>query len=252
MNRKQNLTIICITVFITVAACVASIKQIEKRKAVETELSSLKSLLDNVQMESEIIEKEIYNTNLVSELNAEIDQLKKILNDSKKELVIYQNQAMVSQNISTNETTNRESYAERMNRLKEDDPEEYNRIISERRERQQATQYSLAQRTAMFMEMDTSYMNEDELENHQDFINALASVFELSQNFNNPEDQPSRRQMREIWQQVREAQPIVEQQRKTIFMNTFRQELNMNNQEAESFYNNLEHIFDVTSIAPRP
>ena len=48
MNRKQNLTIICITVFITVAACVASIKQIEKRKAVETELSSLKSLLDNV------------------------------------------------------------------------------------------------------------------------------------------------------------------------------------------------------------
>ena len=58
--------------------------------------------------------------------------------------------------------------------------------------------------------------------------------------------------MREIWQQVREAQPIVEQQRKTIFMNTFRQELNMNNQEAESFYNNLEHIFDVTSIAPRP
>ena len=137
-------------------------------------------------MESEIIEKEIYNTNLVSELNAEIDQLKKILNDSKKELVIYQNQAMLSQNISTNETTNRESYAERMNRLKEDDPEEYNRIISERRERQQATQYSLAQRTAMFMEMDTSYMNEDELENHQDFVNALASVFELSQNFNNP------------------------------------------------------------------
>ena len=35
-------------------------------------------------MESEIIEKEIYNTNLVSELNAEIDQLKKILNNSKK------------------------------------------------------------------------------------------------------------------------------------------------------------------------
>ena len=159
---------------------------------------------------------------------------------------------MLSQNISTNETTNRESYTERMNRLKEDDPEEYNRIISERQERQQATQYSLAQRTAMFMEMDTSYMNEDELENHQDFVNALASVFELSQNFNNPEDQPNRRQMREIWQQVREAQPIVEQQRKTIFMNTFRQELNMNNQEAESFYNSLEHIFDVTSIAPRP
>ena len=47
---------------------------------------------------------------------------------------------MVSQNISTNETTNRESYTERMNRLKEEDPEEYNRIISERRERQQATQ----------------------------------------------------------------------------------------------------------------
>ena len=47
MNRKQNLTIICITVFITGAACVASIKQIEKRKAVETELSSLKTLLDN-------------------------------------------------------------------------------------------------------------------------------------------------------------------------------------------------------------
>ena len=95
-----------------------------------------------------------------------------------------------------------------MNRLKEDD-QKIIVICCERRERQQATQYSLAQRTAMFMEMDTSYMNEDELENHQDFINALASVFELSQNFNNPEDQPSRRQMREIWQQVREFKSLL-------------------------------------------
>ena len=32
MNRKQNLTIICITIYNIVAACVASIKQIEKEK----------------------------------------------------------------------------------------------------------------------------------------------------------------------------------------------------------------------------
>ena len=53
--------------------------------------------------------------------------------------------------------------------------------------------------------------------------------------------------MREIWQQVREAQPIVDQQRKTIFMNTFRQELSMNDTEAEAFYSNLAHIMDVTT-----
>ena len=58
--------------------------------------------------------------------------------------------------------------------------------------------------------------------------------------------------MREVWQQVREAQPIVDQQRKTIFMSTFRQDLNMSDTEAEALYSNLEHIMDVTTLAPRP
>ncbi|HBO87143.1 MAG TPA: hypothetical protein DD620_00125 [Verrucomicrobia bacterium] len=247
MNQKQTLLLVLIAILITVGAGIAAIKQNEKRKAVETELASLKVLIDNVQTPSEPTPTP--DTTEIDQLKSELARLQETLNNTEDKLIIYQHQTTEP---TLNQNPERESYTDRMALLKEENPEEYKRVIDERRERQQNTQYSLAQRTAMFMDMDTSYMSEAELENHNAFVDALASIFESSQQFDNPEVRPNRRQMREIWEQVREAQPIVDQQRKTIFTSTFRQELNMNDTEAEDFYNNLKHIMDVTTIAPRP
>ena len=251
MNQKQTFLLGVIAILIAVGASTAAIKQNEKRKAAETELASLKALIDTVQTASEAIPVPIPtpDTTEIDQLKSELAQLQETLENTQEKLIIYQQQTPEP---TLTQEPERESYTDRMARLKEENPEEYQRIIDERRERQQNAQYSLAQRTAMFIEMDTSYMSEAELENHNAFVDALASIFERTQEFNDPEAQPNRRQMREIWQQVREAQPIVDQQRKTIFMNTFRQELNMNDNEAEAFYNNLAHIMDVTTIAPRP
>ena len=251
MNQKQTFLVVLIAILIAVGASTAAIKQNEKRKAAETELASLKALIDTVQNASEPIPvpTPTSDTTEIDQLKSELAQLQETLENTQEKLIIYQQQTPEP---TLTQEPERESYTDRMARLKEENPEEYQRIIDERRERQQNAQYSLAQRTAMFIEMDTSYMSEAELENHNAFVDALASIFERTQEFNDPEAQPNRRQMREIWQQVREAQPIVDQQRKTIFMNTFRQELNMNDNEAEAFYNNLAHIMDVTTIAPRP
>lgn len=250
MNQKQTILLIAIAILIAVGAGTAAIKQNEKRKAAETELISLKALIDTMQPTTQITNPEPLEIETeTNQLKAELTQLQEKLQNAQEQLVIYQQQTPES---TLTQNPQRESYADRMARLKEEDPEEYQRIIDERQERQKNTQYSLAQRTAMFMEMDTSYMNETELENHNAFVDALASIFEYSQSFNDPEVQPNRRQMREIWEQVREAQPIVDQQRKTILTSTFRQELNMEEPEAEAFYNNLKHIMDVTNLAPRP
>ena len=249
MNQKQNVLIITIAILIAVGAGTAAIKQNEKRKAVETELASLKALIDTVQTPSEPTPTPTPDTTEMDQLKSELARLQETLENTQEKLIIYQQQTPEP---TLTQNPERESFADRMARLKEENPEEYQRMIDERRERQQNTQYSLAQRTAIFMDMDTSYMSEAELENHNAFVDALASIFEYSQEFNNSDVQPNRRQMREVWQQVREAQPIVDQQRKTIFMSTFRQDLNMSDTEAEALYSNLEHIMDVTTLAPRP
>jgi hypothetical protein len=249
MNQKQNVLLITIAILIAVGAGTAAIKQNEKRKAVETELASLKALIDTVQTPSEPTPTPTPDTTEMDQLKSELARLQETLENTQEKLIIYQQQTPEP---TLTQNPERESFADRMARLKEEDPEEYQRIINERQERQKNTQYSLAQRTAIFMDMDTSYMSEAELENHNAFVDALASIFEYSQEFNNSDVQPNRRQMREVWQQVREAQPIVDQQRKTIFMSTFRQDLNMSDTEAEALYSNLEHIMDVTTLAPRP
>ena len=249
MNQKQNVLLITIAILIAVGAGTAAIKQNEKRKAVETELASLKALIDTVQTPSEPTPTPTPDTTEMDQLKSELARLQETLENTQEKLIIYQQQTPEP---TLTQNPERESFADRMARLKEENPEEYQRMIDERRERQQNTQYSLAQRTAIFMDMDTSYMSEAELENHNAFVDALASIFEYSQEFNNSDVQPNRRQMREVWQQVREAQPIVDQQRKTIFMSTFRQDLNMSDTEAAALYRNLEHIMDVTTLAPRP
>lgn len=251
MNQKQTSLLVLIAILIAVGASTAAIKQNERRKAAETELASLKALIDTVQTTSKPLPlpESTPDTTEIDQLKSELAQLQETLENTQEKLIVYQQQTPEP---TLTQKPERESYTDRMARLKEENPEEYQRIIDERREFQKNAQYSLAQRTAMFIDMDTSYMSEAELENHNAFVDALASIFERTQEFNDPETQPNRRQMRETWQQVREAQPIVEQQRKTIFMNTFRQELNMNDTEAEAFYNNLAHIMDVTTLAPRP
>ena len=247
MSRYQNKILFSLAILIATGASIIAIQQNEKRIAITTELSNLRMLTHTMQ--STLTESEAVSLKPENEqLKAEIIQLRKELQIAKEQLIAYQQDAEPA-TIQSPET---ESYANRMARLQKEDPEEYQRIIDDRRTWQQNTQYSLAQRTLMFMEMDTSYMNDTELDNHNAFVDALASMFETSRSFNNPESQPNRRQMREVWQQVREAQPIVDQQRKTIFTSTFRQELNMSDTEAEDFYNNLKNIMDVTTIAPRP
>ena len=247
MSQYQNKILLALAILIAAGAGIVAIQQIEKRRAIATDLNNLKTLIHTMQSTSDESEAVLLKAEN-EQLNAEIMQLRKELQSAKEQLITYQQDAEPAA-IQPPET---ESYTDRMARLKKEEPEEYQRIIDDRLTWQQNTQYSLAQRTLMFMEMDTSYMNDTELDNHNAFVDALASMFETSRSFNNPDSQPNRRQMREVWQQVREAQPIVDQQRKTIFTSTFRQELNMSDTEAEDFYNNLKNIMDVTTIAPRP
>ena len=159
MNQKQTSLLVLIAILIAVGASTAAIKQNEKRKAAETELASLKALIDTVQTASETTRSYTTpDTTEIDQLKSELAQLQETREHARGTHCI----PAANPESTLTQEPERESYTDRMERLKEENPEEYQRIIDERRERQQNAQYSLAQRTAMFIEMDTSYMSEAE------------------------------------------------------------------------------------------
>lgn len=253
MNQKQNLLIIIATALIAVGAVTAAIKQNEKRKAAETELDSLKTLIDAVPTTQPQLSAENTpeSSAQLEQLQAEIDTLKEALGNAEQQLVIYQKNENEAQQEQP-QTPERESYADRMARLKDEDPEEYQRIVDERRERQEALQYNLAERTAIFLDMDTSFMNPEELANHEQLVDKMATVFELTQQFEDPENTPNRANMREMWSAIGEARPLMERQRITLFEKTFRDQIGMSNEEAADMAAYIEHLNEATSINPFP
>ena len=249
MNPKQTTLIIFATALIAVGAVTAAIKQNEKRKAAETELHSLKTLFDTVPTAQPPSTPN--NKAQLEQLQAEVSSLQDALDNAEQQLVIHQKKETKTPEEQP-QTPERESYAERMARLKEEDPEEYQRIVDERRERQEMMQYNLAERTAIFLDMDTSFMNAEELANHQQLVDKMATVFELTQQFNAPENGPNRSNMREMWTAMSEARPLMDRQRITLFENAFREQIGMSEDEAAQMAAYFEHLNEATTINPFP
>ena len=141
----------------------------------------------------------------------------------------------------------RESFEERMARMKEEDPEGYEEMIAERMERRERMRYGLAERTASFMDLDTSRMTEDELANHEQLVEKMALVWELTDQFPDPEAPPDREIMREMFGLMREVQPLLDQER-TVMIKQLGSDLGYEGREAEEFAAYVEEIIDITSM----
>jgi hypothetical protein len=145
------------------------------------------------------------------------------------------------------ERPDRESFEERMAQLKAEDPEAYAEMIQRRQERQQEMRYNLAERTATFMDLDTTYMTEEELVNHELLVEKMAKIFELTEQFQDPEQRPDREAMRELFEQYREVRHMLELERNVMFKQ-LGSDLGYEEEGAREFAAHVEDIISATTL----
>ena len=85
------------------------------------------------------------------------------------------------------------------------------------------------------LNMDTSFMNEQEKINHNLLVDKMGEIFELTQKLKNTPEISNR----EMWQQLgpllREARPMLDIERNALFKKTFSEEFGLSDQESENF-----------------
>lgn len=170
---------------------------------------------------------------LLAERDAEIERL-------QEELVTKKD----------NKRPQRESFTDRMAKMKEEDPEGYAEMIKSRTERQQSMRYDLAERTTTFMDLDTELMTAEERDNHNLLLEKMSTIWTLTDQFQDPEAQPDREAMGELFSAVREARPLMEQERSTMFRQ-LGEEAGYQGEEAQAFADYVEDVIETTTI-PMP
>ena len=246
MSKFQILlTTLVISLIINATAINYSLKFKNEKKAAELKADNMESLVHSVKSEYDSKIKTINK-----EYKNKIDDLNKKINEFDQTVVIYQN----STNMLNGSENNNPDGLTWLERLKNDNPEEYDRITTDRRNRYNDLKYTLAERTQIFLNMDTSYMNGDEQENHKQLVDRMGKIFELSQLFKDPADDSSRESNREIWREIgpimQEVRPMLEIERKAIFKNTFSEKFGLDSDESSEFADYIEHLIDATTFQP--
>ncbi len=145
----------------------------------------------------------------------------------------------------------RESWSDRMARLKEEDPEAYAKKIEKRAKRQETMRYDLAERTANFINLDSTSMTDAEYENHDLLIEKMTAIWAMTEQFNNPEEPTDREAMHALSDAIKEARPLMKTERTTMFRQ-LAGDLGLSGAESSDFSGYIEDIISTTTIkSPR-
>jgi len=241
MKKPIPVLIIALSLVVAISGISIGVSAIRRKNAAEEEVARLQMQIARMQAPAPKAGKPALSspgqtasvdTNAVAKLEAEVAALTAELAAAKK-----------------NQQPQRESWAERMARMKEEDPEGYAEMIARREERQQAIRYDLAERTANFMELDTAFMTDAERENHDLLTEKMADVWALTEQFNDPEQPPDRETMRELFSAINEARPLMDAERSTMFRQ-LADDLGFDGDEAQDFSGYVEDIITATTIQP--
>lgn len=238
MKKQIPTFITALSFVIAVFAISWGISATKKKHAAEEEANRLRVQLSGHQTPAPVVkpitpdQEPPADTNALAKLEAEVDALNAELTAAKE-----------------NQRPQRESWEDHMARMKEEDPEGYAEMIKNRTERRDAMRYDLAERTANFMELDTEFMTEAERENHDLLIEKMANVWALTEQFNDPEQQPNREAMHELFGVINEARPLMDAERSTMFRQ-LANDIGYDGAEAREFSSYVEDIISATTIQP--
>jgi len=141
----------------------------------------------------------------------------------------------------------RQSYTERMEQMKQEDPEGYAEAVKRREEFQQRMKYNMAERAAVIVDLDTTGMTKEELAVHEELVERMGRVFELTEAMQNPEGGMNRETMHELFSNIHETRPLLEQER-TVILRKIGEDMGLNKQESQNLSTYIEGVISATTI----
>jgi hypothetical protein len=239
MKKNIPTLITLIAVIIAISGVSAAVKASKQKALAEIEADTLRK---------QIVELKQNRNSKKSPARNESKPIEQEGSEPKEELVVLQESSdETPAEQERPERQERESFEDRMAKMKEEDPEGYAEMIQQRQERQESMRYNLAERTATFMDLDTSNMTEEERVNHEQLVERMANVWALTEQFQDPEEQPDREVMRELFNEMREVRPLMDLERSVMFKQ-LGSDLGYEGDEAETFAAHVEEIIESTSI----
>jgi len=235
---KLNAPVVITTISVVLAATSLSfgVAASRQRKIAEAEVAALRKKIAQMPTQTsrrpppsrpaKVAQEDLANTN---------------------ELVVLQGSTAEPVEQKKTERPQRESWEDRIARMKEEDPEGYAEMIKRREEFQETIKYNLAERTATFMDLDTANMTEEERASHELLVEKMATIWALTDQFNNPEQPPDRDAMRELFAISREVRPLMDQER-TIMFKQLGTDLGYEGGDAQDFATHVEDIISATSL----
>ncbi|MDF7798979.1 hypothetical protein P4C99_05865 [Pontiellaceae bacterium B1224] len=247
MNKNTSLIVVSASALIALVSLVSATSISSKNKAAKAEILALQEQI--VRMEASIpdasAEPEIVYLTSSGETN-ELTALKSMLAQKNAMLEDLQSNTNRTPRERGNRD-NRESWEDRIARMQEEDPEGYAEMIQKREERQNEMRYNLAERTATFMDLDTSQMTAEELANHELLVSKMARVWELTDAFQDPEAAPDREAMREMFTTINDARPLMDQEREVMFKQ-LASDIGYTGDDSAAFAEHVENIIEATTI----
>lgn len=234
MQKNTSITIAVLSILIAVGGVSFAVKATNQKKTVKKENDALRQQLANLQS---------------SEKTSESVNVPESAPGSSTALVALNTPAGEAAPVAPAqpvEQRQRESFEDRMARMKEEDPEGYAERIKRREEFQERMKYNLAERTATFMDLDTSRMNETELAAHEQLVSRMGTIWELMEQVQNPEE-INREAMGELFREAREVRPLMEQERATMFR-LLGEDLGYTGEDSKEFANHIDSIISATSL----
>ena len=238
MKKQIPVLIAALSLAVAIGGISFGVSASHRKKAAEEEANRLRMQIARMQAfvpepdATETLRAASTGTNALAESEAELAALRAELAAAKK-----------------NQPPPRESWTDRMARMKEEDPEGYAEMVKNRTERRDAMRYDLAKRTASFMDLDTGFMTDAERENHELLIEKMGDVWALTEQFQDPEQPPNRETMRELFGVINEARPLMDAERSTMFRQ-LANDLGYAGEEAQAFSGYVEEIISATTLQP--
>ncbi len=235
MNRNRSIALTVLSVLIAVGGVSFAVKATQQKKELEKENGALRQQLAGLQTEPES--------------NEAVPAPDPVATNALVTLQTPDAPAVPTEDTEQPpEQRRRESWDERMARMKEEDPEGYAERIKQREEFREKIKYDLATRTATFMDLDTSSMSEKEFSAHEQLVDRMGTIWELMEQMQNPEES-NREVMGQLFREAREIRPLMEQERATMFR-ILGEDLGYKGKEAKEFATHIDSIISATTLRP--
>jgi len=139
-------------------------------------------------------------------------------------------------------------FQERLEKLKETDPEQYKAIIASREAARQKIQAAFAEKAAYLLSVDTSSMTEEESANYAKMTQILGQMWELSQRMQTDLTPEERQQLRtQLRQDTQTLDPLLLAQRDKEWL-SIGQQAGYSPDDARAFADYLNKVTDMTSM----